>query len=420
MNERSFWVRTAVILIAIAAGAYLVQAVGRLWEFMGGLFMLFFFGWLLGSMLLHFVNGLMTVPLMRRPIAIIIIYLGLSALVADFLFLILPAAGNQLLELSENLPSLLERIPEVLRWVERLLPRFGIEGLDLVGRYKMDLSIDGLIEDGANWVVNNFVVIAQAAGSAVFAVFLVIALSFYVVLDGGRRLNEALTVLPPRVEEEVRLVLRTFDEIFHGYVRGMMLVSLIYGVAVATVMMATGLPAALPSAIVASLLLAVPFVGDILALLLPLLIAFLAGDVSTFVIVLATLGFVQQGMLNLLTPRIIGRAVGMPAGLVVVAVLVGARLAGIPGALLGVPAGAVIYSLAVVYGNRVRQRREHRNRTDSSEPRDRPPDSRPRTVTHPQTEETPGSRPRVANKSEREISQKKKPPSSEQSQRAPD
>ena len=88
---------------------------------------------------------------------------------------------------------------------------------------------------GADSGGNLLVFIAQAAGSAVFAVFLVIALSFYVVLDGGRRLNEALTVLPPRVEEEVRLVLRTFDEIFHGYVRGMMLVSLIYGVQIAPI-----------------------------------------------------------------------------------------------------------------------------------------------------------------------------------------
>ena len=147
----------------------------------------------------------------------------------------------------------------------------------------------------------------------------------------------------------------------------MLLVSLIYGVSVATIMMVTDLPAALPSAIIASLLLAIPFIGDYLALALPLVVAALAGDLVTFLIVLITLLFVQQVMLNILTPRILGHAVRMPAGLVVVAVIVGARLADIPGALLGVPAGAVIYSLAIVYGTRIRQRREDKERNNSEQ-----------------------------------------------------
>ena len=368
MNERSFWVRAAVILIAVAAGVYLVQAVGRLWGFMGDLIMIIFFSWLVGSVLIHFVNGLMRVPFMKRPAAILLIYLALVTLVADFAFLVLPAAVNQLLDLVDNLPNLVARIPEWLENIEVFLARFGVV-VDLANRYRADLSIDVILSDSANFVADNAVSIAQTIASAVFAIGLVIVLSFYVVLDGGRRLNEALTVLPPRVETEVRLVLRTFDDIFQGYIRGMLLVSLIYGVGVATVMMVTGLPAALPIAIIASLLLAVPFIGDFLALGLPLIVAALAGDVATFLTVLITLVFIQQVMLNLLTPRILGHAVRMPAGLVLLAVVVGIQLAGIPGALLGVPASAVIYSLSIVYGTRVRQRRENRERASAEQQR---------------------------------------------------
>ncbi|MEX2430325.1 MAG: hypothetical protein WD645_00220, partial [Dehalococcoidia bacterium] len=53
-------------------------------------------------------------------------------------------------------------------------------------------------------------------------------------------------------------------------------------------------------------------------------------------------------------------AVRMPAMIVVVAVVLGARLAGVPGALLGVPASAVIYTLSVHYGMRIRRAREAR------------------------------------------------------------
>jgi predicted PurR-regulated permease PerM len=141
----------------------------------------------------------------------------------------------------------------------------------------------------------------------------------------------------------------------------MLVVSMIYGVGTASVMLATGLPAALPAAIISSLLLAVPFIGDWLALALPLLIAIVAGDFITFIIVLAVLLFVQQVMLNLLTPRILGHAVRMPAMLVIISVVLGARLAGVPGALLGVPTAGVLYTLGVHYGTRVRQRREARD-----------------------------------------------------------
>ena len=356
MNERSLWFRAAVILIAIATGIYFFQSVSRLWGFMGDLIMILFFGWLVGSVLIHFVNSLMNVPYMKRPVAVVLIYLALITVVADFTFLVLPAAVNQLLDLVDEIPSYMARIPEWLASFEAFMARFGIE-VDLVSRYQIT-SADDLVARVAILVADNAVTIAQTLVSAVFAIGLVIVLSFYVVLDGGRRLNEALKVLPPRAESEARLVLRAFDEIFHGYVRGMLLVSLIYGVGTATVMLATGLPAALPSAIIASMLLAVPFIGDWLALGVPLIVAALAGDLVTFLIVLATLLFIQQVMLNLVTPRILGAAVRMPAGLVVVAVLLGAKFADIPGALLGVPAGAVVYSLAIVYGTRIRQRRE--------------------------------------------------------------
>jgi len=78
------------------------------------------------------------------------------------------------------------------------------------------------------------------------------------------------------------------------------------------------------------------------------------------VVVLGTLLFVQQVMLNLLTPRILGHAVRMPAMLVIIAVVVGARLAGISGALLGVPTVGVLYRIATHYGMMVRERREAR------------------------------------------------------------
>jgi predicted PurR-regulated permease PerM len=342
----------------LSAIVYLAGALGRLWGFLGDILLILFFAWLVGSVLIHVVNSLMRIPHMNRPLAIVLVYIGLITLIADFALIVIPATIEQVRELANQLPALVERLPDVLARADEILAGVGINA-NLAETIQIQSFADAATQV-QRWLTTNAIPILSNIASAVFSVGLVVVISFYIVLDGGRRLHEALKVLPPRAEAETRFVLTTIDETFHGYVRGMLVVSAIYGVGTASVMIATGLPAALPAAILSSLLLAVPFIGDQLALVLPLTIAAIAGDFITFLIVLFVLLFIQQVMLNLLTPRILGHAVRMPAMLVVISVVLGARLAGIAGALLGVPTMGVIYTLAVHYGTRIRQRRETR------------------------------------------------------------
>jgi predicted PurR-regulated permease PerM len=356
--ETSWWFRTTFVVVVLSAIIYLVGALGRLWGFLGDLLLIFFLAWLVGSVLLHVVNSLMRIPRMKRAWAILIVYLGLTTLVLDFALFVIPTTIVQVRDLADLVPLYVDRLPGFLRRVEEIIAGFGVE-----------VDLETQVVDFANrstdratvFITDNWVNIATDVASAFFNIGLVIVISFYVVLDGGRRLNEALKVLPPKAEAETRFILHTIDETFHGYVRGMLVISLIYGVGTASVMLLTGLPAALPVAILSSVLLAVPFIGDWLALALPLTIAVMSGDFITFLTVLAVLLFVQQVMLNLLTPRILGQAVRMPAMLVIVAVVLGVRLAGIPGALLGVPTAGVLYTLSVHYGMQIRERREARD-----------------------------------------------------------
>jgi len=363
--ERSWWFRAVLVTVFFSAVIFVAGALGRVWGFLGDLLLIFFFAWLIGSLLIHVVNSLMRVPHMRRPLAILLVYLGLITLILDFAFLVIPNTVTQIEGLVKDIPSLVETIPALAQTADNLLGNLGLEA-NLVAQVE-EQPIQDRFQQAGEWLTTNAVPILQNIASALFSITLVIVISFYIVLDGGRRLREALKVLPPRAERETWFVLTTIDETFHGYVRGMIVVSAIYGVGTATVMATMGLPAAFPTAILSSILLMVPFIGDWLALILPLTIAALAGDFVTFLVVLAVLLFVQQVMLNLLTPRILGRAVRMPAMLVIVSVVLGARLAGVSGALLGVPTAGVLYTLAVHYGTGIRQRREARDAVERDE-----------------------------------------------------
>ena len=356
MIVTSWWFRATFVVVVLSALFYLVSAAARLWGFIGDLLLIFFLAWLVGAVIIHAVNGLMRIPHMRRPVAIVIIYSLLLALVALFAFLVIPQTVSQVLDLTDRVPEFVARLPEAFERIEEILAGFGIR-VDLENQVQIE-SVNDLADRATAFVSDNAVMILQDVISAVFGVSLIIVISFYIVLDGGRRLNEALKVLPPGAERETRFVLYIIDDTFHGYVRGMLVISMIYGVGTWAVMFERDLPAALPVAILSSLLLAAPFIGDWLALALPLTVAALSGDFITFIVVLAVLLFIQQVMINLLSPRILGQAVHMPAMLVVMAVVLGARLIGVSGALLGVPVAGVLYRLAVHYGTQIRERRE--------------------------------------------------------------
>ena len=356
MLERNFWFRTAIVVIAFSAIIFLVDAARRVWDFLGDLLLVFFLAYLVGSLIIHTVKPLMRIPGMKWPLAILIVYLFLISVVAVLGALVIPATITQVIELAEVIPDYVERIPEFITAAEEYLARFDIQ-VDLTTLLQIE-QLDSIAANVQESITSNAIGLLGNVVAVIFAISLIIVISFYVVLDGGRRLNEALKVLPRNAERETRYVLGVIDETFRSYLRGMLLISLIYGVGTASVMLATGLPAALPVALISSLLLAVPFIGDWLALALPLLIAALSGDFVKLLTVLLVLLFIQQVMLNILSPRILGSAVRMPAMLVVIAVVLGARLAGITGALLGVPTMGVIYTLATHYGMVIRTRRE--------------------------------------------------------------
>lgn len=397
MTERSFWTRAAIVVVALSAMAFLVGILGRVWGFIGDLLLIFFLAYLLGSLIIQLVKRLMRIPGVQRPLAILVVYLGFIGLLGGFGFLVLPVTVQQGIELAQVIPEYAGNVPRYVENVENALGDAGV-AIDLSERLPLE-ALDDLGPSMVRLLEENWAPIVQNAVTIVFATSLVIVISFYVVLDGGRRLNEAIKVLPANAERETRFVLRTIDETFRGYLRGMLLISMIYGVGTAVVMSAVGLPAALPVALISSILLAVPFIGDWLALALPLIVAGVSGDFLALLVVAAALLFIQQVMLNLLSPRILGHAVRMPAMLVVIAVVIGARLAGVPGALLAVPTMGVLYTLSVHYGGRIRERREARElaermqEAEAAAALDEDADADDGGAS-PETETLPGARPR--------------------------
>jgi predicted PurR-regulated permease PerM len=195
---------------------------------------------------------------------------------------------------------------------------------------------------------------ARAAVDTALALVAVPFLTFFMLLDGKRWVDGALDVLPPSARPRWERVCDGIYRTVGGYVTGNLLISLVAGAVAAVTLMAAGVPYALPLAVIVAILDLVPLVGATAALVVCAAAALSQGVLECVIVVIVLIVY-QQLENHVLLPVVYGRAVDLSPLGVLVAILIGAELAGVLGALAAIP---VAGSVAVVARELVRWRRE--------------------------------------------------------------
>jgi len=121
-----------------------------------------------------------------------------------------------------------------------------------------------------------------------------------------------------------------------AWLRGQIVLSLAIGVITWFVLTILGIPFALPLAILAGFLEIIPTIGPIIAAIPAVIVAFAISPFMGLVVMLAYVG-IQVAENNILVPKIMQKAVGLNPVVILVAILIGANLMGIIGALLSIP-----------------------------------------------------------------------------------
>ena len=172
-------------------------------------------------------------------------------------------------------------------------------------------------------------------------IIITLALTFYILLDGPRLFEWSISRLSPALQGRARRVRVEVTRTVGGYVRGQSIVSLCFGMYTLIVCSIAGVPEPLLLAVLAAILDAVPQIGATLATI-PIVLLALTVSPLTAIIVLA-LFIAYQGVENyVIVPRVFGATLQIPAIAILIAVLIGARLLGVVGALLALPIAAAI------------------------------------------------------------------------------
>mgnify|MGYP002725446233 CR=1 FL=1 len=174
---------------------------------------------------------------------------------------------------------------------------------------------------------------------------LVVVFSFYFAVN-ERGIEDFLRVVTPlKSEKHVVDLWHRSQKKIGLWLQGQLLLGLIVGVLVYLGLTILGIEYALVLAVLAALLELIPVFGPILAMVPAVALGFssggfaLAGAVFVFYII------IQQFENNLIYPLVVTKVVGVPPLLVILALIIGAKLAGIIGILLSIPMAAIVQEL---------------------------------------------------------------------------
>jgi predicted PurR-regulated permease PerM len=334
------WARTRDILISIIALGVILSTVGQVLRNVTQTVLIFIVASLVAFALVPIVNS-MADRRVPRLLAIAIVYVGLLLLVIFGWYWIGGQLVTQINTLVTQLPKSTTQVQGFLNQVQARLSAHNIN-LDL--QTQLNGVLSGL-QSQLTGVLSQSLKIVTGLTTAVISVVLVIFFSIYLVADSRLISENAPRLVPRRYQRIVRFIEVTMTDKVGGFIRGQILMAII--VAVTTGLVATILQVHFPLilGVLAFFFELIPTIGPILIGLSLALVAvfqslFLLIEVMVFYIILHTIES------NVLGPRIVGQAVGLPPFVSLIAIVAGAEAGGILGALFAVPATALFVTLA--------------------------------------------------------------------------
>jgi predicted PurR-regulated permease PerM len=185
--------------------------------------------------------------------------------------------------------------------------------------------------------------VVRSVVTAVVGAVTIVFLTFFMLLEGPRTIQGVLGTLPesarPRYERVGREIYRTIS----GYVTGNLLISVLAGVLATVVLLVVGSDFAIALGLLVAVLDLVPLAGATLAAVIVGTVVLIETDWIRCLVVIAFFIGYQQFENHVVQPLVYGRTVQLSPLAVLCAVLIGAQLAGILGALIAIPvAGSLL------------------------------------------------------------------------------
>ena len=174
-------------------------------------------------------------------------------------------------------------------------------------------------------------------------VFLLPVYIFLILFYKSLILNFLYEVFAEENSEQVRAILNQTKTAIQSYMVGLLLEALIVAILNSIALLILGVQYAILLGVIGALLNMIPYIGGLVAIVLPLLIATVTKDgYSTQLGIIIGYLIIQFLDNNILVPRIVSSKVKINALVSIIVVLLGNGLWGVPGMFLSIPAVAIV------------------------------------------------------------------------------
>ena len=318
-------VRVCLIVIAAVASVYVVYLISDV-------------------LVLVFIAGFLAVALgppvdwmvrhrVPRVLAILAMYLGLLAGVFGIGLLVVPPVVTGVDHLARDLPGYIDDLRDN-RAVRDFDEKYAISE-------KLKEQAEALPErvgDAASALQS----VTIGAFSAATKVITVLTLTFFLLLEGGRILDLFARIRGPAHEPRLRRISNDVYRSVSGYVAGNLIISLCAGLSTFVTLELLEVPFAAPLAVLMAFLDLIPLIGATIAGVVIALVTLFHDFPTATIVWLIVLVAYQQVENNVLQPVVYRRTVDVSPLITIIAVLVGATLLGVLGALLAIPIAAAL------------------------------------------------------------------------------
>jgi predicted PurR-regulated permease PerM len=368
-SQDAGWVRASTsqvvrtVAIALLTTAVVLGALFLLWQIRT------FIGWFVISLFLAAVlnpavNWLQhRHRLMKRPLAIGLTYLGLVVALIFVVGIFLPVLIDQINGLTKFVTTAANAPEGPTEYIKGLAQQNGLGGF--LQRFSDQLK--GLRDELGALLRNLFSstgAIAISAAGFVAALATVLTLTFFLLLGSERYVNASVGLFPEAHQPLVQRILGQSAGAISGYITGNLAISVICGVTTFVVLLILGMPYAAPLALLVAVLDLVPLVGATLGGALLVIVGLFVEPWKAVVLLVFVLVY-QQVESNFLQPIVYSKAVQLNGLVILIALLVGGQLLGIPGALLAIPVAEII---RIVVTELVAYRRTKQEANEANEP----------------------------------------------------
>lgn len=263
-----------------------------------------------------------------RSLAVSIIYVLLFAIIGSVIYFLIPPFAFQFQDFSQNFPSYVEKLTGLFRGLENFGQSHNLS-------FTEQNFLQGVSDNITQYSLNIF---STTIGvfSGFISILIVMSLTFYMSVKKDGMKNFVIAVTPDKYQDYAVSAAERVKVKIGKWMQGQLFLMLLIFLLDFLALYFLNVPYALVLAMLGGALEIIPYLGPIISAVPAILLGFLVSPL-TGILVAAAYIVIQQAESHIITPQIMKKVLGLNPIVIILALLVGAKIGGVLGAILSVP-----------------------------------------------------------------------------------